>query len=401
MPGHADDVARQRADCVARQRADYVVIGGGLAGCAVAYHLARDGGADVLVLEQGELNAAASGNNSGSFHAQIPVEPFMNQGEAWARRFAPTLHLMMAGIARWMDLPVELGAPELEVSAKGGLMVARRPAELEMLRRKSAIERAEGLDVRLLDRAEMLALAPYLAPETIGGTYCPIEGKANPLMATFAFARAAQRHGARILRQTAATGLVRDGGGWLVHTTAGTVRARRVVNCAGAAAGEIAAWLGLDLPIEAHPIQVTVTERVGAFVPHLVYSAADRLSLKQTAQGSVIIGGGWPARLHPVTGLPVVSEESLLPNLRLAIEVVPAVARMRVVRSWAAIVNGTQDWRPILGELPGATGVFLCFFPWMGFTAGPHVARLIAELALGRRRADDPAIVGFAPGALA
>lgn len=401
MPGHADDVARQRADYVARQRADYVVIGGGLAGCAVAYHLARDGGADVLVLEQGELNAAASGNNSGSFHAQIPVEPFMNQGEAWARRFAPTLHLMMAGIARWMDLPVELGAPELEVSAKGGLMVARRPAELEMLRRKSAIERAEGLDVRLLDRAEMLALAPYLAPETIGGTYCPIEGKANPLMATFAFARAAQRHGARILRRTAATGLARDGGGWLVHTTAGTVRARRVVNCAGAAAGEVAAWLGLDLPIEAHPIQVTVTERVGAFVPHLVYSAADRLSLKQTAQGSVIIGGGWPARLHPVTGLPVVSEASLLPNLRLAIEVVPAVARLRVVRSWAAIVNGTQDWRPLLGELPGAEGVFLCFFPWMGFTAGPHVARLIAELALGRRRVDDPAIAGFAPNALA
>jgi glycine/D-amino acid oxidase-like deaminating enzyme len=179
------------------------------------------------------------------------------------------------------------------------------------------------------------------------------------------------------------------------------VRARRVVNCAGAAAGEVASWLGLDLPIEAHPIQVTVTERVAPLVPHLVYSAADRLSLKQTAQGSVIIGGGWPARLHPVTGLPVVSEESLIPNLRLAIAAVPAVARMRVVRSWAAIVNGTQDWRPILGVLPGAPGVFLCFFPWMGFTAGPHVARLIAEVALGRRRPDDPAIAGFAPGALA
>lgn len=378
-----------------------MVIGGGLAGCAVAYHLAREGGADVVVLERGELNAAASGNNSGSFHAQIPVEPFLNQGEAWARRFSPTLQLMTAGIARWMELPVELDAPELEVAAKGGLMVARRPAELEMLRRKSAIERAQGLDVRLLERGEMLALAPYLTPETIGGTYCPIEGKANPLMATFAFARAAQRHGARIRRRCAATGMARDGAAWLVQTTAGPLRARRVVNCAGAAAGEVAAWLGLRLPIEAHPIQVTVTERVAPLVPHLVYSAADRLSLKQTAQGSVVIGGGWPARLHPVTGLPVVSERSLLPNLRLAIDVVPAVARMRVVRSWAAIVNGTQDWRPILGALPGAAGVFLCFFPWMGFTAGPHVARLIAELALGRRRSDDAEIAGFAPGAAA
>jgi len=163
----------------------------------------------------------------------------------------------------------------------------------------------------------------------------------------------------------------------------------------------VASWLGLDLPIEAHPIQVTVTERTAPLIPHLVYSAADRLSLKQTAQGSVLIGGGWPARLHERSGLPVVLEDSLVGNLRLAIAAVPAVARLRVVRSWAAIVNGTQDWRPILGELPGARGVFLCFFPWMGFTAGPHVARLIAELALGRRRPDDPELAGFAPDALA
>jgi glycine/D-amino acid oxidase-like deaminating enzyme len=134
-------------------------------------------------------------------------------------------------------------------------------------------------------------------------------------------------------------------------------------------------------------------------VPHLVYSAADRLSLKQTAQGSIIIGGGWPARLDPRTGRAVVCMGSLAPNLRLAVQAVPAVGRLRVVRSWAAIVNGTQDWRPLLGEI--AEGVYLCFFPWMGFTAGPHVARLVADLALGRRRADDPEIAAFAPGAAA
>jgi glycine/D-amino acid oxidase-like deaminating enzyme len=382
-------------------RTDYAVIGGGLAGMAVAYHLARDGGADVVVLEQGEINAAASGNNSGSIHAQIPVEPFLNQGEAWARRFAPTLHLMMAGIARWHELPLELDAPEMEVSAKGGVVVARHPTEMDMLRRKSAIERSEGLDTRLLDRDELRALAPYLADDAIGGAFCPIEGKANPLTATIAFARAAVVQGVRIRRHTAATGMQRDGDGWLVATAAGPVRARRVVNCAGAAAGEVAAWVGVDLPIEAHPIQVTVTERAAPLIPHLVYSAADRLSLKQTRQGSIIIGGGWPARLHPGTGRPVVSMESLIPNLRLAIAAVPAVARLRVVRSWAAIVNGTQDWRPILGEIPGAEGVFLCFFPWMGFTAGPHVARLVAQLALGRGPAAAREIAAFTPGATA
>ncbi|MGG5819420.1 NAD(P)/FAD-dependent oxidoreductase [Falsiroseomonas sp. HW251] len=375
--------------------AEFVVIGGGLAGCATAWHLAR-AGAEVLLLERDEINAAASGNNSGSIHAQIPVEPFLNQGEAWARRFAPTLRLMVAGIARWKELPAELGAPELEVSTKGGLVVARRAAELDMLSRKAAIERAEGLDVRLLGREELLSLAPYLARDTVGGAFCPIEGKANPLVAAHAFARAAQTAGARIRRRTAVTGLRRDGEAWEVATTAGVVRAHRVLNCAGAEAGKVAAWLGLDLPIEAHPIQVTVTERTAPIVPHLVYSAADRLSLKQTAQGSIVIGGGWPARLDAATGRAVVRMDQLAPNLRLAVEAVPAVARLRVVRSWAAVVNGTQDWRPLLGEI--ADGVFLCFFPWMGFTAGPHVARLVAELALGRRRRDDPEIAGFAPG---
>ena len=373
------------------------MIGGGLIGMAAAWHLARDGGARVVVFERGEINAAASGNNSGSIHAQIPVEPFLNQGEAWAIRFAPTLRLMMAGIARWRELPGELGTDQLEIANRGGLVMARSDAEMAMLGRKSAIERAQGLETVLLGRAELLALAPYLAPDVVGGAFCAIEGKANPLNATFALAAAAQAQGVEIRRRTEVTGLMVEGAFWRLQTSAGELRARRVLNCAGAEAGRIAGLLGLDLPIEAHPIQVTVTERAAPFMPHLVYSAADRLSLKQSAAGSVLIGGGWPALLHPVTGLPVVSEESLFGNLRLALGAVPAIARLRVVRSWAAIVNGTQDWRPILGQM--APGAFICFFPWMGFTAGPHVARLVAELVLGRRALEDPEIAGFAPGA--
>jgi len=369
-----------------------VVIGGGIAGCAAAYYLAREG-ADVLLLERGELNAAASGNNSGSLHAQIPVEPFLHGGDSWAHRFAPTLRLLTAGIARWRELPGELDAPDLGVSVSGGLMVARRAEELAMLRRKSAIETGQGVQVNILGRDETLALAPYLAPDVVGAAFCPMEGKANPLVATHAFARAAARAGARIRLRTEVNGLQRDGNGWLVATSAGPVRARRVLACAGAEVGRIAAWLGLDLPIEVHAIQVTVTERIAPHIPHLVYSAADRLTLKQTAQGSVIIGGGWPARLY--AGRPAVSVDSLIPNLHLAVGAVPALARVRAVRTWAAFVNGTADWRPILGEC--AAGVFLCFFPWMGFTAGPHVACLIAELALGRRRADDAELSGFAP----
>ena len=98
-------------------RTDILVVGGGLAGTAVAYYLAR-GGADVLLIERSEINAAASGANSGSIHAQIPLEPFLEQGEAWTRGFAPTIPLMIESIRLWSGLEAELGA-DLEVGAAG------------------------------------------------------------------------------------------------------------------------------------------------------------------------------------------------------------------------------------------------------------------------------------------
>lgn len=369
-----------------------VVVGGGIAGCAMAYHLAQ-AGADVVLLEQGALNTQASGSNAGSIHAQIPHEPFTTHGEGWAARFAPVVRLLAAGIARWHELADELDTP-LDVSARGGLLVARNTAEMADIARKARFERAQGLEVRLLDRAELRAIAPYLADDVAGGAFCPIEGKANPLAAAPAFARAARRLGARIMTGTGVLRITRADDGWALLTTAGTWRAQRVVNCAGAAAGRIAAMIGLTLPVEAHPIQVTATERASPLIPHLVYSAADRLSLKQSAAGTMLIGGGWPARLD-ARGQPQVDAGSLVGNLRVAVAAVPAIATLRVVRSWAAIVNGTPDWRPILGETPRAERCFLCFFPWMGFSAGPHVARNVARMVLGQPA--EPEFAEFAP----
>jgi hypothetical protein len=92
------------------------------------------------------------------------------------------------------------------------------------------------------------------------------------------------------------TALVAEEGAYRVETGAGTVHARRVVNAAGAEAGRISAMLGLELPIQGHPIQVNVTEPVAPLVKHLVYFAGEKLTLKQARNGSFLIGGGWPAR---------------------------------------------------------------------------------------------------------
>ncbi len=364
-------------------RADILIVGGGLAGCCAAYFLAREG-ADVLLVEQHDLNTLASGSNSGSLHAQIPYEPFVAEGESFARAFQPVVPLMLQSIELWKELERELVA-DFEVITSGGLLVADSEPQMSAVRAKVRFEREAGLPVEVVSKTELLAIAPYLSGKVVGGSYCMAEGKANPLKAGPALAHAAQRHGARILRNTLLTHLVASSVGFTVETTGGSIAARRVLNCAGADAGRIGRMLGLDLEIEGFPIQVNITEAVEPLVKHLIYSAGDRLTLKQTRHGGVVIGGGWAARINADTGRPEVEPASIPPNLKAAINLVPALAGVQLLRTWPAIVNGTRDWRPIFGEAPRIPGFFTCIFPWMGFTAGPMSARLVADQMLGRK----------------
>jgi glycine/D-amino acid oxidase-like deaminating enzyme len=364
-------------------KTDVLIVGGGLAGCATAYYLAK-AGAEVLVIERDELNLQASGANAGSFHAQIPHLTFCEQGDAWGRNFAPVVEMLVAGIELWRGVEAELDT-DLEVRIGGGVLIADRPEQMRDIERRMALERAHGLEIHALTREELRAIAPYAAPEAVGGCFCPIEGKANPLRTGAAFARRAAERGAVFRQRTELVGLEETGSGFRAATGAGVIEARRVVNCAGAAAGKIAAMLGIGVAVQGFPIQVNVTAAVAPTVPHLVYAAGHRLTLKQTANGTFLIGGGWPARLDPRTGRALVDFDSMMANLATAKRMVPVVASADLVRSWAAIVDGTEDWKPIIGEAPGHKGFFFNFFPWTGFTAGPLAALVTSDLVLGRR----------------
>jgi len=374
---------------------DVIVIGGGLAGCATAYYLAADG-VTVTLIERSDLNTLASGSNAGSLHAQIPHDPFVTKGEAWARVFAPTVGLLRRSIALWRELPQVLGA-DLEIGLGGGLLVAPNDEQMRDIERKAVFEREQGLPVEILDRPALRCIAPYLADHLVGGAFCAGEGKANPFLVAPAFAAAAQRLGAEIVRRTPVTAIVRDATGFAVSTDKGVFKARRIVNAAGAEAGTIAAMLGIDLAdVQAFPIQASATEQVGPLVPHLLYFTGEKLTLKQNRAGTLLIGGGWPAR-RGRHGQPIADPDSLARNLAVAVSVVPALAPIRIVRTWAAIVNGTEDWKPILGEMPRVPGFFLNFFPWMGFTAGPIAARIVASLVQGKEPPVDVDLAPFRP----
>lgn len=368
---------------------DLAVIGGGLAGAATAYFACRRGASTVL-LERADINLGASGSNAGSIHAQIPFDPFRTLGPEWARRYAATIPLFQASIARWGTLEAELDG-DLGLSAKGGLMVARSGADLAALRVKVAIEREAGLAVDLWDRTELAARAPFLASDLAGGAFCSIEGKADPFRVTPLFVKRAVEAGLDLRRGTEVTAIEPGVDMFVLRSPAGDIRARRVVNAAGAEAARICAMVGLTVPIEAHAIQVAVTERCPPLLAYLVYYTGEKLTLKQAAEGGFLIGGGWPARMR---GYPVVDTRSMVRNLSVAQSVLPALHGVRIVRSWAAMVNGTRDWRPILGETPEVPGFFLNLFPWMGFTAAPAVSEAIAALALGEVPAVDLSAFG-------
>lgn len=366
---------------VLRHSADVLVIGGGIAGLMTALYLAEDG-ADVVLLEAGELGAQASGANAGSIHLQLQYPEFVTYGESWARAYAPCLRFLSQSLDLWQGLSAKVNEP-LGVKLAGGLVVARTEAQMQAIVAKARIEAEAGVEVQVLTADDLRQIAPYLAPEAIGGGFCSREGKANPLRTTPAIAAAALRAGASIHSHTPVTGLEATPQGYVATTRGGRIAARRVVNAAGASAGKIAAMLGLTLNIDGFPLQVTVTEPVAELIPHLVYSAAGKLSLKQVANGGLVIGGGWPARVRPDGDL-VTDPRSLTGNMAMAAGVVPAAGRARALRSWTAWVNGTPDWRPILGEAPGLPGFFLALFPWVGFSAGPMTARVTADLVLGR-----------------
>lgn len=362
---------------------DILVVGGGIVGMLLAYFLAG-AGREVLLVEEFDLGTLASGSNAGSLHAQIPHEPFILEGEGWARGFAPAIPMMVESIAMWRDLAREFDT-DLEISLNGGLLVAETEAQMRDVARKAVIERQYGLHVDLLDARELQAIAPYLSQRMIGGAFCPQEGKINPLLAMPAIARAARSAGVTLWRQTRLEGLKTEAQGFIAATSRGEIAARHVVNCAGARAGEIARLLGVDFDIEGHPIQVNVTEPVAPFIKHLVYSAGEKLTLKQARMGSLLIGGGWPAQLDPRSGRPIVNPASVRANLQIAVAAVPQIADIKLLRTWPAIVNGTRDWRPILGEVPAVPGFHICMFPWMGLTAGPLSARLVADAVLGKK----------------
>jgi glycine/D-amino acid oxidase-like deaminating enzyme len=358
------------------RRTDVLVIGGGTIGLSAAYYLAR-GGAEVLVAERDEAGMAASTANAGSLHAQLLSYDFGYDGQPEdGGPAAHTLPLQHQSIALWREIAAEAGE-SLGIAIEGGLMLAATPDDMDWLRAKVAMERRLGIDSHLIGPNELRNLAPHLSPDLLGADWCPAEGRIDALRGTMALARLAQAHGASILRGAEVRAIAREPDGWHVHTSKGTVIARRVVNATGAWGGVVGDMVGLDLPMTGTVQQVIVTEPAPRLVNHLVALSRRHLSLKQQDNGGLLIGGGWFGSFDPADGRSRNLRRNIEGNLWVAGQVLPALRGLHVIRSWTGIAP-MLDRAPILGEAPGLPGFHnaLC---GVAFTLGPICGRLAAE----------------------
>jgi glycine/D-amino acid oxidase-like deaminating enzyme len=330
-------------------------------------------------VERRELNREASGTNAGNLHFQLigAAKRIQEGGDMSRLRKVAELHARSQPV--WRTLEKDLDA-DLGVRFGGGLMVAETPLGLHTLELKSAIERDAGVDSRIIDGRTVRQIEPALSDEIIGAIWCPGEGFANTLVVGPAFARRAIELGAKVSLQTDVTAIRHESGAFMVETTQGLIAAKRIVNAAGARAGQVAGMVGLPLKISGRVLTVNVTEPSRRLMTTMVQHVDRRLTVKQTPSGTFIVGGGY-------RGLPDASGEQKLPifggittNFAIASRVIPALRDVRVLRSWGGLIPLTENVILLIGEYRPVPGFYMLVADHSGFTLGPLVGRMTADL---------------------
>lgn len=315
---------------------DVVVVGGGVRGTSIAYFLAR-AGVRVTLLEKGALASGASGANVGLVNVSGKTPEHYT---AFSLASADMYPAMLA----------ELDA-EVDYQREGYLQVALTETEAAALRAHAERQsRVPGVRVEVLDARAARELEPALSPRLAAATFCAQDGNVDPMKLTVALARAARRHGADVLCHREVTGIRRAGQRiTAVVTQEGEIATGCVVDAAGVLVPAVARMVGVEVPILPQRGQIFQTETVGPLLRRPVHA------LRQFRSGSVMIGTtnefvGFDRR---------VTYEASLAILGRAARIVPALARIRLVRAWAGLRPMSPDGQPIYGPVSGVSGFYV------------------------------------------
>lgn len=334
-------------------------------GCFTALHLARLG-ANVVLLEQDQIGRHASGVNAGSIH-HIPRIHF-------------ELPLAEHALAAWGRME-EILDDDCGFRQVGYLKLIETEAEMAAADTAMArVRRHCTIAETRLDREALRDLEPGLARTLLGGIWAPSCGYASPARTMEALRRQMHAAGVTVLEGVQVGSVRRDEGIWVCRTDDRQWAAPLLLNCAGAWGGAVADALGEPLALQMVALMMTVTARTAPLLNSVIGLHGRRLSIKQVANGTVLIGGGYQGTILPATRDTRLNAAALSYNLGLAQAVLPGLAGAVALRSWAGIEGMTPDHAAYIGPSLRHEGLWHCFgFSTHGFYLGPVVGPLLAE----------------------
>ncbi|MCX4825020.1 FAD-binding oxidoreductase [Streptomyces sp. NBC_01142] len=352
--------------------AEVVVIGGGVVGASVAFHLAEAGVGNVLVLERDEPASGSSGKPIGGIRAQFS-DP-LNIG------------LGQRSLEAWRAFTTRPGA-DIGIESVGYLFLLGSDEEVATFQQAVDVQNDLGVRSRIITPREAHALCPYLDPRSVvAAAYSPDDGYALPKAAVHGYLRAAQRHGATLRTHCAVTGIDTDGGQVrAVHTTAGTVRTKTVVCAAGPWSAAVGAMAGVELPVTPLRRQIALTGPLNPAPPRIPFTLDfdSTLYFHNDSAGGLVLGLSDP-RQEPGFGREF-SREWLEPFRAAAERRAPALAGLKTVGGWAGLYEMTPDRNALIGRAREVVGfLYATGFSGHGFLQAPAVGEIVRDLCLDR-----------------
>lgn len=354
-----------------------VVIGGGIIGCSVAYHLTKRGWKDVLLLERKRLTSGTTWHAAGLVRGMLHTANLTRMAQY-------TLQL-------YRGLEAETGQAT-GLKQNGSISIATSPERWEEFRRVASFATAVGVEHEVIDAGRVKRLWPLLnTADVIGAIHYPNDGQTNPTDTCMALAKGARMGGARIVENVKVTGILTDRGRAVgVTTDRGTVKSDVVVNCAGMWGRQVGRMAGVDVPLHACEHFYVVTEPMEGAVPTLpVLRDMDSHAYWKEDAGKLLIGAfELKAKPWGTEGIPDDFEFGELPEdfdhfqpiLEKAMARVPALQKVGIRKFFNGPESFTPDQRYLLGEAPNLDRFFVaCGFNSIGIQSGGGAGKVLAD----------------------
>ncbi len=344
------------------EHSEIVVIGGGIIGCATAYHLARDHKADVVLIDRGRLTGGSTWHAAGLV-GQLRSSASITQVLRYSVDLYKRLELETGLATGWRET--------------GCLRLACNAERWIEFKRQATTAHSFGLEMHLLSPADARAMWPLIETgDLVGATFMPSDGQASPSDITQSLAKGARAHGAKLFEGVGCTGFeIADGRVVAVHTSAGSIRCEKVVLCAGLWSRQIGELAGVSVPLQPVKHQYVITDRIEGVAPGMAtIRDPDRRTYFKEEVGGIAFGGYEPNPVPWVTGdAPENFEFQLFDDdwdhfeqhMQAALERIPALNAAGIKQ----MINGPESFTPdgnfILGEAPEVRN----FFVGAGFNA--------------------------------